>query len=298
MITEKRFGTEDFVREMEERLFSNTVPANGPVLLSKYQEYKPDMKLVCGDYHDPVISRIIKISESAREKVNKYLVKKGLEPVGLPSYLEIREMPPVEKMLLLDRDGWYVLPVGNVGASYNLETDGITFYKAMVPGSRENEKLISIYKYGIRTANKLMEKHPKIRKPLQKLMRFYRAMIDSLQDPEKAEETLAHEYGHKVAEKIKDHYGRSLNEQLMEPALRNGEEEKAVAAVEGFNVNFTDEVMGRKTTDEETTYNWFARGVRRALEYLGLNSAADVLRMGYRGRGDAVTKKYLAMGMN
>lgn len=288
-----------YIAKLERELFSDSVV---PVAFSRtfsmnpslFKKFKADPKLVGGDYRDPVHSRIIRISENARKKVNKYLTSKGLDTVGLPSYLEIKKMPHVCKVLLTDDRKNYVLPTGNVGASYNTETDGITFYEAMVPQNKENEKLINVYSQGIKTANELMGKYPKLRKPLQKLMRFYRTMIDCLNDPEKAEETLVHEYGHKAAQDIKNSRGESLNYQLMSAALDRGDEEKAVEIVEGFNVNATDNITGKKTTMEESTYDIFGRKMNYVLKSMG-QDVPGVLKGGYNNSGKSVSQKYASM---
>ncbi len=288
-----------YIAKLERELFSDSV---GPVAFSRtfsmnpslFKKFKADPKLVGGDYRDPVHSRIIRISENARKKVNKYLTSKGLDPVGLPSYLEIKKMPHVCKILLTDDHKNYILPMGNVGASYNTETDSITFYEAMVQQNKENEKLIDTYKQGIRTANELMGKYHKLRKPLQKLMRFYRTMIDSLQSPEKAEEILAHEYGHVAAQHIKNKKGESLNYQLMSAALEKGDEEKAVEIVEGFNVNLTDRITRKKTTEEGTTYDCFGRKMDRVLRVTG-QTVPGVLKRGYNDSGKTVSHQYVSM---
>lgn len=289
------------MEKLERELFSDSA---GPVLFAEsysafpslFKKFKADPRSVIGDYSDPVHSRIISISENARQKVNRYLKKEGLDPVGLPSYLEIKDMPNVSNMLLIDDKKQYVLPEGNVGASYNTETDGITFYKAMLPDSqnRENKKLINVYNDGIRTANELMGKYPKLRKPLQKLMRFYRTMIDSLQNPEKAEEVLAHEYGHKAAQDIKNRGGESLNYQLMSAALKKGDEEKAVEIVEGFNVNLTDKITGKKTTEDGTTYDYFGKKMGHVLKSTG-QTVSDVLSGGYNNSGKRISRQYVSM---
>ena len=288
-----------YIAKLERELFSDSVV---PVAFSRtfsmnpslFKKFKADPKLIGGDYRDPVHSRIIRISENARKKVNKYLTSKGLDPVGLPSYLEIKKMPHVCKVLLTDDHKNYILPTGNVGASYNTETDSITFYEAMVSQNKENEKLIDTYKQGIRTANELMGKYHKLRKPLQKLMRFYRTMIDSLQNPEKAEEILVHEYGHKAAQDIKNSRGESLNYQLMSAALDRGDEEKAVEIVEGFNVNATDNITGKKTTEDETTYDYFGKKMKYVLKSMG-QDVPGVLRGGYNNSGKRVSQKYASM---
>ncbi|MCK4335482.1 MAG: hypothetical protein KAW40_02030 [Candidatus Aenigmarchaeota archaeon] len=288
-----------YIAKLERELFSDSV---GSVAFSRtfsmnpslFKKFKADPKLIGGDYRDPVHSRIIRISENARKKVNKYLTSKGLDPVGLPSYLEIKKMPHVCKVLLTDDHKNYILPTGNVGASYNTETDSITFYEAMVSQNKENEKLIDTYKQGIRTANELMGKYHKLRKPLQKLMRFYRTMIDSLQNPEKAEEILVHEYGHKAAQDIKNSRGESLNYQLMSAALDRGDEEKAVEIVEGFNVNATDNITGKKTTMEESTYDIFGRRMNYVLKSMG-QDVPGVLKGGHNNSGKRVSQKYASM---
>jgi hypothetical protein len=243
---------------------------------------------------DTVSEKIFRLSESARGKVNRYLTRKGLQPVDLPSYLEVKDMPEVSGFLFQGRDGNYMLPAGHVGASYNTNTDGITFYKAMVPNSRENEELIGIYRNGISTATKLMQNHHELRKPLQKLARFYDTMIRALQDPEKAEAILVHEYGHKVAQDRRNGYGESLNAQLMSAPLKRGNRHEAVATVEGFNCLLTDEITGRNTTEPGTSYHHYKSRAIRALNECG-TTPAGVLHGAYNNVGKAISNCYACM---
>ena len=244
--------------------------------------------------NDPVLNRILNISENARSKVNGYLKKNGLPEVGLPKYIDVKGIPDVQKNDLTDGRRNYVLPAGNDGAFYNTKEDGMGFYKAMVPGTEENKQLIKEYENGLKTAAFLASEYSQVRKPLVKLMRFYKTMIDSLKDPEKAEEIFAHEYGHRVAQCIKDGYGRTLNEQLMKAGLTLGSEKAAVATVEGFNTALTDDVIERKTTDSGTTYDHYNNGMKNTLGSMGMRPA-DVLKAGYRGGGEHVSGKYLQM---
>jgi len=282
------------LRYLERELFSDSIPRDR---LLGYKEFKADLGLASVDtaYHaDPVIEKIFRLSESARGRVNKYLTGKGLQPVDLPSYLEIKDMPEVSGFLFQDVDRNYVLPAGHVGASYNTCTDGITFYKAMVPNSNENEELIGIYKKGISTATTLMQNHHELRKPLQKLARFYDTMIRALQDPEKAEAIFVHEYGHKVAQERKNGYGESLNAQLMSAPLRKGNRRQAVEAVEGFNCLLTDDITGRETTEPGTSYDLYKSQVGRALRQYG-TTPAGVLHGAYNNVGKAISNCYACM---
>ncbi len=274
-----------------EELFSDSVSTER---FAGYKPFRADASLASMDTAsppDPVIGRIFRLSENARGKVNKYLARNGMQPVDLPSYLEVKDMPEVSGFLFRDRDGDYVLPAGHVGASYNTHTDGITFYKAMVPGSRENGELIGIYRQGLKTATKLMEEHRELRKPLQKLARFYDTMIRALQDPEKAENTLVHEYGHKVAQDRKNSHGESLNDQLMSAHLRRGDRRKAVEVVEGYNCALTDEMAGQNTTEPGTSYGLYKSQAIEALGKYGI-TPAGVLRGAYNDVGKAISNCY------
>lgn len=202
--------------------------------------------------------------------VKSWFSKYGLTAITLPKEYIVDEMP-ISYEQIPTRRGVATLVAGHIGGQFNPENLAIQLNIALIPGTREYERLIGEYERSLRTVEEILEdpyENPDLKTALEKAKEFYRSQLRELRGGEEATYTVVHEILHLV---LVAAFGIPLVEQMGFVAIDNR------PIVEGFNELATYEASG-KTGNPETTYGMYASRISTVLkEDLGYNSAGDAI---------------------
>jgi hypothetical protein len=199
-------------------------------------------------YGDYALDKTLNMLNDARERINRKFSEYGLEPVDFPDFVAVENIEPSYAVLPIG-NRLYTLPIGHVEGYYNPDKDLIAINRASIPGTEENERLLNIYTDALRKVDYLIAEFPSIRRPLKKLRRFYATAIYNLRQPR--DDFVVHELVHKY--------------QNQEGFLKKVRD---TPVIEGITTAVTNEICGRQTTPEYTTYSAYnIRAYRAAREF-------------------------------